>query len=119
MDEELRIRQLAYRIWEAEGRPSGQHDLHWQMACKLVAAERGESAQPARSDAAAGEESPDSVGKAAIEPAPAAIKPKRASTKAATKPSAKAADKAVGKTVETPAKKPGRGRGKAPTPPKE
>lgn len=113
MDEELRIRQLAYRIWEAEGRPSGQHDLHWQMACKLVAAERGEPAQPARSDAAAGEESLDSVGKAAIEPAPAAAKPKRASTKSATKPSAKTADK----TVEKPAKKPG--RGKAQTPPKE
>lgn len=26
------LRQMAYRIWEAEGRPLGQADRHWHMA---------------------------------------------------------------------------------------
>jgi Protein of unknown function (DUF2934) len=33
---EERIRQHAYRIWEQEGRPLGQHPRHWAMAEKLV-----------------------------------------------------------------------------------
>ncbi|GAB2803129.1 hypothetical protein GCM10027040_34220 [Halomonas shantousis] len=39
-DDELRIRQLAYRIWESEGRPEGQQQRHWDMALKIVTAER-------------------------------------------------------------------------------
>ncbi|QJQ95825.1 MULTISPECIES: DUF2934 domain-containing protein [Halomonadaceae] len=39
-DDELRVRQLAYRIWESEGRPEGQQQRHWDMALKIVAAER-------------------------------------------------------------------------------
>lgn len=34
-----RIRQLAYEIWHAEGRPNGQDQRHWEMASKLVEAE--------------------------------------------------------------------------------
>lgn len=47
-DDELRVRQLAYRIWEAEGRPEGQEQRHWEMALKIVAAEResGERVRP-------------------------------------------------------------------------
>ncbi|MCG7600539.1 DUF2934 domain-containing protein [Halomonas sp. McH1-25] len=47
-DDELRVRQLAYRIWESEGRPEGQEQRHWEMARKIVAAEResGRDAQP-------------------------------------------------------------------------
>lgn len=40
-DQDLRVRQLAYRIWESEGRPSGQEQRHWDMALKIVQAERG------------------------------------------------------------------------------
>lgn len=40
-EEDLRVRQLAYRIWESEGRPSGQDQRHWDMALKIVEAERG------------------------------------------------------------------------------
>lgn len=36
---ERRIRELAYQIWEAEGRPEGQHDRHWRMARSLAEAE--------------------------------------------------------------------------------
>lgn len=34
-----RVQQLAHQIWEAEGRPDGQAQRHWQMAERLVAAE--------------------------------------------------------------------------------
>jgi hypothetical protein len=30
--EEQTVRQRAYAIWEAEGRPEGRHAEHWQMA---------------------------------------------------------------------------------------
>ena len=46
-DDELRVRQLAYRIWESEGRPEGQEQRHWEMARKIVAAEH-ESGRDAR-----------------------------------------------------------------------
>lgn len=31
------IRDLAYQIWESEGRPHGQAARHWDIACKLAA----------------------------------------------------------------------------------
>jgi hypothetical protein len=37
-DREDRIKQLARRIWESEGRPAGQEVRHWYMAVKLVEA---------------------------------------------------------------------------------
>lgn len=33
-----RIRQMAHRIWESEGRPHGQDERHWHMAERLVEA---------------------------------------------------------------------------------
>lgn len=36
MKDELRIRELAYQIWESEGRPDGQAARHWEMACVLA-----------------------------------------------------------------------------------
>ena len=33
---EENIREFAYQIWEAEGRPTGQAYRHWEMACKLA-----------------------------------------------------------------------------------
>ncbi|MBD9579118.1 DUF2934 domain-containing protein [Pseudomonas sp. BGr12] len=38
---ERRVRELAYQIWESEGRPEGQHDRHWRMARSLAEAEAG------------------------------------------------------------------------------
>lgn len=34
---ENRIRDLAYQIWESEGRPHGQAARHWDIASKLAA----------------------------------------------------------------------------------
>lgn len=37
MSHENRIRDLAYQIWESEGRPHGQQARHWDIASKLAA----------------------------------------------------------------------------------
>ena len=29
------ISELAYQIWESEGRPEGESERHWEMAVKL------------------------------------------------------------------------------------
>ena len=34
MNLEDRIRELAHRIWEHEGRPEGRHEEHWERACR-------------------------------------------------------------------------------------
>jgi DUF2934 family protein len=34
---EDRIRERAYYIWEASGRPSGRDEEFWQRACEMVA----------------------------------------------------------------------------------
>src|SRR4051794_11646878 len=49
-DQEERIRQRAYEIWEREGRPHGQGDAHWAMAVQEIRAEDGwvdDAADPA------------------------------------------------------------------------
>ena len=35
-DREQRIREMAHRIWEDEGRPPGRDKRHWEMAESLV-----------------------------------------------------------------------------------
>lgn len=37
-----RIRQRAYRLWEAEGCPEGRADVHWDQASELVAIEENQ-----------------------------------------------------------------------------
>lgn len=44
--DEQRIREFAFQIWESEGKPSGQAERHWQMACKLAEAEAAGEVQP-------------------------------------------------------------------------
>ena len=63
MSNEQNIRELAYQIWEAEGRPEGQQDRHWSLAYKLTShAVRPASVAPAtrvsRSRPRATDESP-------------------------------------------------------------
>jgi Protein of unknown function (DUF2934) len=33
-----RIAQLAYAIWQAEGRPDGRHEEHWHRAVREIEA---------------------------------------------------------------------------------
>jgi len=36
MDKERRIRDIAYQLWEDEGRPAGKAEEHWRRARELV-----------------------------------------------------------------------------------
>lgn len=40
-EQEDRIKQRAYEIWEREGRPDGRGDAHWSMAVQEIRAEDG------------------------------------------------------------------------------
>jgi hypothetical protein len=40
---EERIRECAYHIWEANGRPSGRDEEFWTQACETVAANGGQT----------------------------------------------------------------------------
>ncbi len=42
-DRESRIREIAYFIWEEEGRPEGQAERHWQSARAIVESLEAES----------------------------------------------------------------------------
>lgn len=46
---EARVRELAYQIWESEGRPDGQQERHWRMAHSLAEAETVNHAEPEES----------------------------------------------------------------------
>lgn len=47
-DDEHRIRERAYRIWEEEGRPEGREHEHWHRARERVAGERSEKDSASR-----------------------------------------------------------------------
>ena len=34
-----KVRELAYQIWEAEGKPQGEATCHWKLASDLVETE--------------------------------------------------------------------------------
>ena len=40
---EERIRECAYHIWEANGRPSGRDEEFWTQACEMLAADGGQT----------------------------------------------------------------------------
>lgn len=46
-NDEHRIREFAYQIWESEGKPDGHGERHWDMACKLAAAQGPDENAPA------------------------------------------------------------------------
>ncbi len=39
MNHEAKVNELAYQIWEAEGKPHNSAERHWQMACELAESE--------------------------------------------------------------------------------
>jgi hypothetical protein len=41
VDRETQIRERAHAIWEAEGRPEGQDQAHWERAAAEIDAENG------------------------------------------------------------------------------
>ncbi|WP_164707504.1 DUF2934 domain-containing protein, partial [Metapseudomonas otitidis] len=44
--DDQRVRELAYQIWESEGRPHGQDARHWEMARKLAQREKPRDTPP-------------------------------------------------------------------------
>jgi hypothetical protein len=42
MEDEERVRQRAHEIWEEAGKPDGQHEAHWEQACREIEAEGDE-----------------------------------------------------------------------------
>ena len=44
---EQRVRDVAHRLWEDSGRPSGQADCHWEQARQIVDAENQNMASQA------------------------------------------------------------------------
>jgi hypothetical protein len=92
-----RIEEIAYLLWEQEGKPHGHHDRHWQEAERRFEAENGRAEKTE-----------------AGEPVPASAPEKKASSSKA-KPSAADAEKraptapakpAAEKTTARPAEKP-------------
>ena len=53
---EKRIRDRAYYLWEAEGRPHGRDREHWERACLLHGLECGDAAERVPPSAAAKQE---------------------------------------------------------------
>jgi len=51
-DREQRGREIAHRLWEDEGRPSGEHQRHWATAEHMVAQADHASADAAQPAAA-------------------------------------------------------------------
>ena len=46
-EQEAAIRQLAYELWEKEGRPHGRDKAHWEQATRLVEIRMMAVAKPA------------------------------------------------------------------------
>ena len=44
--DDQRVRELAYQIWESEGRPHGQDARHWEMARKMAQREKPRDTPP-------------------------------------------------------------------------
>lgn len=47
---EQAIRERALHLWNAEGRPEGQHERHWAEAAQAIAAERAGQVRQAGPD---------------------------------------------------------------------
>jgi hypothetical protein len=60
---EDRIRALAHRFWEEEGRPEGRHEHHWHRACdELDAPPDLRRAGPSSTASSSSEAAPSSSG---------------------------------------------------------
>ncbi|WP_353232190.1 DUF2934 domain-containing protein [Pseudomonas helleri] len=79
---EKRIREFAYQIWESEGQPQGEQERHWEMAHKLAQAE-ALAPTPAQSTKARAKPAASAAAKKPAAQEPAAKKP-RAPRKPAT-----------------------------------
>ena len=95
-----RIHEIAYLLWEQEGRPHGQDDRHWREA---VAQYEAEQAAEARIEGLSGEPAKDEPStQSEKKPAEAKAEEPAEKTKAAEEP----AEKPKAAKAEEPAEKP-------------
>ena len=80
MSREQIVRDTAYAIWEAEGKPEGRDLAHWQQAEARVVASAAAKARLTKAKPAAKGKAPVAVTKASTKATPPA---KTAATKAA------------------------------------
>lgn len=111
-EQEDRIKQRAYEIWEREGCPDGRGDVHWSMAVQEIRAEDGWVDDAADSDGPTDDLSrqlgsaeaalaPEGATTTAEEPAPV----KKSRTKKTAAPKVEAAEPAeAAETTEAPKK---------------
>ena len=104
--DEKRIREFAYDIWVSEGRPHGQEERHWEMACKLVEAENGKPAEKPASRSRKTATKPTDATPAA-KPAKAAKVAKDAKQPKDVKPAKPATTATSAKSAATPKPKAG------------
>ncbi|MET3891514.1 putative membrane protein [Bosea sp. OAE506] len=92
MSREQTVRDVAYAIWEAEGKPQGRDAQHWRMAEERVAAGTGKdaSAKDAGTKAKATAKSPAKGPAKSPSPSAAPAKGKAAPAKATETAPAKA-----------------------------
>ena len=82
-NDEQRIRELAYQMWESEGRPEGKTEEHWALARQKLESETGdEMAAPEpkakRSRMAPGKPPEKASEKASTKPEPSTARAKTA-----------------------------------------
>jgi hypothetical protein len=49
IEQETRIRELAYELWEAEGQPEGRADHYWHRAREIIEDQAKSAYPPAQS----------------------------------------------------------------------
>lgn len=98
-----RIQQLAYQIWESEGRPAHEHDRHWEMATRLYEAEQEGVAKKTAAKKPRATKAEASAEKPVASKARTTGKTKSGSEKAATEGAT--AGESVTEKVESAAKK--------------
>lgn len=90
-DSENWIKQRAYELWEADGRPHGKHDEHWQQAAAEFKAKHNGKSPVSASKAPAKRKAPVKAEPVASDPSiETSAKPKKA--KASLKPMPPVAD---------------------------
>ena len=104
-EQEDRIKQRAYEIWEREGRPHGRDDVHWSMAVQEIRAEDGWVDEAADS-AGPMDDLSRQLGSAEASLAPEGVEPAPAELAPARKPRAKKAAAPKVEAAAEPAEEP-------------
>jgi hypothetical protein len=104
-EQEDRIKQRAYEIWEREGCPDGRGDVHWSMAAQEIRAEDG-WVDDAADAAGAADDLSRQLGSAEAALAPEGVVPAPEEPESASKPRAKKSAAPRAEAAAKPAEEP-------------